>query len=95
MACLAGLAREGAGGDALGLDWAFLQAGAASLLSTHWEIGWEYSAPVLKVFYKKWLTDKRGRAAAIRETMLELLNGNSSPQSLQKWAGFSLTGDFR
>ena len=31
MACVSGLSKEGIGGDALGLEWAFLLAGASSL----------------------------------------------------------------
>ncbi len=31
MACVSGLAREGIGGDRLGLDWALIQSGATSL----------------------------------------------------------------
>ena len=38
QACVSGLAKEGIGGDALGLDLAFLLSGAQSLLATHWNI---------------------------------------------------------
>lgn len=95
MACLSGLTREGVAGDALGLDWAFLDGGATSLLSTHWKVDVGCAATVFVTFYENWQTKKMGRAAALRATLLQCLNGDLSPESLQKWAGFSLTGDHR
>jgi CHAT domain-containing protein len=95
MACVSGLAKEGIAGDALGLDWAFIQAGAASLISTHWNIGAANAARFFTLFYEKWIKEKQLRASAFRATMLELLNGDYSPSSLQQWTAFSLTGDFR
>jgi CHAT domain-containing protein len=95
MACVSGLAKEGIAGDALGLDWAFLQAGAASLISTHWSVGAGNAARFFTLFYQKWLVEKQSRGSAFRATMLELLNGDHSPESLRQWTAFSLTGDFR
>jgi hypothetical protein len=95
MACVSGLAKEGIAGDTLGLDWAFIQAGAASLISTHWDISAASAARYFTLFYDKWIVGKQSRAAAFRATMLELLNGDQTPKSLQQWSAFSLTGDFR
>ena len=95
MACVSGLAKEGIAGDTLGLDWAFIQAGASSLISTHWEVSAACAARFFKLFYEKWIDDKQSRASACRETMLELLKGENTPNSLQQWTAFSLTGDFR
>lgn len=95
MACVSGLAREGIGGDALGLDWAFIQAGASSLVSTHWEVSASAAARFFTRFYSRWIDDEQPRAAAFRDTMLELMHGDHSAASLQQWAAFSLTGDFR
>jgi CHAT domain-containing protein len=47
------------------------------------------------LFYDKWIDGKLSRASAFRATMLELLNGDQTPKSLQQWSAFSLTGDFR
>ncbi len=95
MACVSGLAKEGIAGDTLGLDWAFIQAGASSLISTHWKVSAECAAQFFTLFYQKWIVSGQSRASACRETMLELLNGDYTPNSLQKWSAFSLTGDFR
>lgn len=95
MACLSGLAKEGVAGDSLGLDWALIQAGASSLISTHWEVSASCAARFFTLFYTKWIDGNQTRASALRETMLELLDGESSPESLERWTAFSLTGDFR
>jgi hypothetical protein len=95
MACVSGLAKEGIAGDALGLDWAFIQAGASSLISTHWNVGAADAARFFRRFYGRWIDDEQSRAAAFRATMLELLRGDSTANSLRQWTAFSLTGDFR
>lgn len=95
MACVSGLSREGVAGDALGMDWAFLNAGASAVLSSHWFVNVHDAAAFFERFYDLWLDQKRTRAEALREAMLGLLGGDTSPASLQRFAGFSLTGDFR
>ncbi len=95
MACVSAQANEGIAGDALGLDWAFIQSGAASLISTHWSVNAAGAARFFILFYEKWLKEKQSRGSACRAAMLELLNGDHSPDSLRQWAAFSLTGDFR
>jgi CHAT domain-containing protein len=95
MACLSGLAKEGVAGDTLGLDWSLIQCGASSLISTHWEVSAACAARYFEMFYAKWLGGRRSRASAWREAMLELMDGDYSSQSLQRWSAFSLTGDFR
>jgi hypothetical protein len=95
MACVSGLAKEGIAGDTLGLDWAFIQAGASSLISTHWNVGAADAARFFRRFYGRWIDDEQSRATAFRATMLELLSGDNTANSLRQWAAFSLTGDFR
>jgi CHAT domain-containing protein len=95
MACVSGLAKEGIAGDALGLDWAFIQAGAASLVSTHWNVSAAAAARFFTRFYARWIDDGQPRAAAFRATVLELLGSDRSPDALWQWSAFSLTGDFR
>jgi hypothetical protein len=95
MACLSGLAKEGLAGDILGLDWAIIQQGASSLISTHWKVDSSCAASFFVKFYDKWICKKKPRCTAWRETMLELLNNDYTRESLNKWAAFSLTGDFR
>lgn len=95
MACVSGLAKEGIAGDALGLDWAFIQAGAASLVSTHWNVSAAAAARFFTRFYTRWIDDGQPRATAFRATLLELLGSNRSADALSHWSAFSLTGDFR
>ena len=95
MACVSGLAKEGIGGDSLGLDWALIQAGASSLISTHWKVSAASAARFFTLFYENWIENEQSRAAAFRNTMLELMNGENTPESLQQWTAFSLTGDIR
>ena len=94
MACVSGLAKEGIAGDALGLDWAFIQAGASSLISTHWNVSASCAARFFQLFYEKWIAEKQSRASAFRTAMLELLDGDHTPNALHQWTAFSLTGDF-
>lgn len=95
QACLVGLAREGIGGDALGLDWAVFQAGASSLLSAHWEVSAELSAEFCHSFYKLWLQQGMSRAAAWRETILHMQKSGGAFAAPYAWAAFSLSGDWR
>ena len=95
MACVSGLAKEGIGGDSLGLDWAFIQAGASSLISTHWKVSASCAGRFFTLFYEKWVEGQQSRASACREAILELLNNDYEASSLQQWTAFSLTGDFR
>ena len=95
-ACVSGLAKEGIGGDALGLEWALLQAGATSLLATHWNVNGEWVAEFSEMFYQKWLFEGVSRAVAWRESVLELMKKNSAAKHPEYyWAAFSLSGDWR
>jgi CHAT domain-containing protein len=95
MACLSGLAREGVAGDILGLDWALIQSGARSIISTHWKVSAGCAARFFEHFYQHWVQEGKSRAIAWRKTMLELISGDHSPTALDCWSAFSLTGDFR
>ena len=97
QACVTGLAKEGIGGDALGLDLAFLLAGARSLLTTHWDVSAHASADFSVRFYQKWLLEGSTRAEAWRGAILQLMDapGSAGQPSEYYWAAFSLSGDWR
>lgn len=97
QACVSGLSKEGIGGDALGLEWALLQAGANSLLATHWDVNAQTSADFSLGFYQRWLFDKASRAVAWRKTVLELMDSQEvfEHHRAYYWAPFSLSGDWR
>jgi len=97
QACVTGLSKEGIGGDALGLEWALLQAGANSLLATHWDVDAQTSANFSLGFYQRWLFGKTSRAVAWRKTVLELMDSQEvfEHHRAYYWAPFSLSGDWR
>jgi len=95
MTCVSGLSREGLGGDALGTDWACTQAGATSLLTSHWNVNAKVVAPFMARFYDLWLGEGRSRARALRTVMAEFRDGDDPFNRLESWSAFSLTGDWR
>lgn len=97
QACVSGLAEEGVGGDALGLEWALLMAGARSVLSTHWNIPVDSSADFCIHFYEDWLLNGLSRAQAWRNAVLSQMGTNSifNGDQAYRWAAFSLAGDWR
>jgi CHAT domain-containing protein len=95
MACVSGLSREGIGGDALGMEWAMIQGGAASVLSTHWDVSAHLAAAFLDVFYEQWLSENQSRAKALSTTIASLRSAGGRAGEMASWAAFSLTGDWR
>ncbi len=94
MACVSGLSREGLGGDALGLEWALVNAGARSVLSSHWMISARLAAEVFERFYRFWLGENQTRAMAFRNTINALSEAHPEIDRHQ-WSAFSLSGDWR
>jgi len=97
QACVSGLSEEGVGGDALGLEWSMLMAGASSVLSTHWYIPVDSSATFCINFYDKWLLNGLSRAQAWRSAVLDQMDDNKAfdGDRAYHWASFSLAGDWR
>lgn len=97
QACVSGLSEEGVGGDALGLEWSFLMAGARSILSTHWYVNVEASTEFSIRFYDHWLNQGQSRASAWRKAMLSLMDTTApfKGANAYHWAPFSLSGDWR
>ena len=98
--CVSGQAKEGIGGDALGLDWALLQSGANSLLSTGWNVDVYWANDFCRLFYQSW-QQGHSKAEAHRQACLLLKakrKAETVPDDLISpyyWAAFSLTGDWR
>ena len=95
MACVSGLSREGVGGDALGLEWAMIQARASSVLSTHWDVSARLAGDFLHRFYQEWLGEERPRHEALSRTMASFRGTDGPAAETEAWAAFSLTGDWR
>ena len=94
QACVSGLAKRGYGGDPLGIEWALLQNGAVSILSTNWYTSAQTTTQFATTFYNYWLKKGFSRAEAWRNTVLEFKN-NKKTSAPYHWAAFSLIGDWR
>jgi hypothetical protein len=94
-ACVSGRAKEGIGGDAIGLDWALMLAKASSLLSSHWHVDAGSAKVFSQTFYQYWLFEENySRAQAWQKTVIDLMESQKTSSPYQ-WAAFSLSGDWR
>jgi CHAT domain-containing protein len=94
MSCVSGLSREGRGGDALGLEWALIQAGATSVLASHWFVSARLAAEFFEHFYEHWISEGKSRADAHSEAMRDMKAAHGEDHT-DAWAAFSLVGDWR
>ena len=92
-ACQTGRNVVAGGDELLGLMRAFLSAGAASLISSHWAVDDQSTAALMDTLYHQ-LFNGVDKAAALRQAQLELLQqpveGYQHPYF---WAPFYLVGD--
>jgi len=94
-ACMTGRSVIGGGDELFGLMRAFLSAGAASLLLTHWPVSDESTAWFMENFYRT-LKDGATKGAALRAIQRQFLSKEN--ENLQKyrhpyyWAPFFLVG---
>ncbi len=93
-ACKTALGPEIRGEGMVGLTQGFLQAGAARVLVSLWQIGDQATAELIQRFYRAMLIDRLPPAAALRESQLSMWRERrwSAPYH---WAGFVLQGDWR
>ncbi|HYI47448.1 MAG TPA: CHAT domain-containing protein [Allosphingosinicella sp.] len=92
--CVSGLAKEGRGGDALGLEWAFLVRGADAVLASHWNVDYRTAGAFCRRFCEAWLVDGKRRIDAWQEAAAATLKDPEGGPEYD-WAAFSLTGDWR
>ncbi|WP_319503379.1 CHAT domain-containing protein [uncultured Draconibacterium sp.] len=97
QACVGGYAREGIGGDALGLEWAFFQLGASSMLTSFWNVDVGNANETFKYFYDGWLKKGYTKRVALQKALLTLKAQTNSTDLPDEyfWAGFGLVGDWR
>lgn len=89
-ACQTGLGEVSRGDEVVGLNRAFLYAGARTVMTTLWRVDDMASALLVKHFYRSLIaTDK---AKALRAAQLTVRARYPHPAY---WAGFALTGDWR
>ena len=96
QACVSGRSREGAAGDALGLEWAFFSSGVTSLISAHWDIDVNTYNKFFLKFYEYWLKQKLSKAKACRQAVRDMMKNEAGDNlPVFDWGGLTLSGDFR
>lgn len=107
-ACETGLGQVAAGEGILGLQRAFLVAGAKSVVASLWNVDGEATRKLMERFYEDHWQKKMSRADALRQAQLAMLRGElirgivraeepSGPRQVSPfyWAAFVLSGDWR
>ena len=91
-ACNTGQSLIGGGDELLGLLRAFLYAGAASVVVSHWRIDDAATHRVMVAFYQR-LVAGESKAAALRTAQRQSLYNAGSLTHPYTWAAFFLVGD--
>ncbi len=91
-ACQTGTGKEVKGEGVIGLDNAFLQVGARSVVSTLWQVEDNATNELMKEFYTRMVSDGMSPSAALRAAQIKLFR---DPQfhSPFFWAAFTVHGD--
>ena len=90
-ACLSGVVTQITSREALGLIWALLGTGAASLCCAAWSVYIPSARRYFEHFYDAWLKGGESRAAAHRAACLALRAESRPFAHPYHWAPFSLT----
>lgn len=85
-------ARFPLGDDLVGLQRAFIRAGAASVLSSLWKASDSAALAVMTTFFQGRVEDKMDKANALRQAQLSLLVGGGLSAHPFYWAPFQLSG---
>ena len=92
-ACRTGLGREIRGEGLLGLPQAFLQAGAARVVVSLWNVNDAATSELMSRFYRALLRQRLSPGQALRDAQLSLLREDRW-EAPYYWAGFTLHGDW-
>ena len=88
-ACYGSGTRSYAGEGLVGLSWAFLRAGAHSVIGALWEVSDDSTPRLMDILYQG-LEDGKSPAAALRRGKLTLLHSQSRFRAPFFWAPFQL-----
>jgi CHAT domain-containing protein len=88
-ACYGSGTRSYAGEGLVGLSWAFLRAGAHSVIGALWEVSDDSSPRLMNTLYQG-LEDGQTPAAALRKAKLVMLHSNGRFHSPFYWAPFQI-----
>ncbi len=97
-ACETALGERRAGEGMIGLRRAFGLAGAKTVVSSLWSVKDRSTSELMRRFYENLWLEKQGRAEALRNAQLEILEKNRAEErdSLPStWGAFVLSGDWR
>ncbi len=92
--CETGVSENHPGDELLGLTRAFLYAGAPSLLVSLWRVADDSTAFLMRSFYGR-LRAAGGSEATVDALRNAMLETKSEHHSLDRWAPFTLVGDWR
>jgi CHAT domain-containing protein len=91
-ACRTLRARHGRSGGFAGLSGALLQAGAAGVVGSLWEVDDALTQPLMLAFHREYVRT-RNAAAALRAAQLSMLHSQTpARRSPAAWAGFRYVG---
>lgn len=88
-ACRSAGAREYAGEGLIGFAWAFLQAGARSVVAGLWDVSDVSSEALMARFYAG-IAGKKDPSTALREAKLELVRGDPRFRKAFYWGAFQV-----
>jgi len=92
-ACGTALGKEMSGEGILGLTRAFQYAGARSVLASLWEVSDDWTADLMKRFYR-YLKQGRSKDSALRAAQIDMIRRPASSHP-HRWAAFQLVGDWQ
>ncbi len=86
--CQSQVGAQSRGDDIIGLNRAFMSAGAPTVIASLWSVDDRTTSELMAAFYKR-LKEGMGKAAALQAAQAEMRARNPHPYH---WAGFVLTG---
>jgi CHAT domain-containing protein/tetratricopeptide (TPR) repeat protein len=93
-ACSTGVGRELRGEGPLALSRAFLEAGAARVVVSLWDVQDDATAELMRRFYQSHLAEGQSPARALRQAQLSM-SQDSRWSDPYYWAGFVLQGEWQ
>jgi CHAT domain-containing protein len=90
-ACQTGRGQLLSGEGIVGLSWAFLRAGARSVVVSLWNVSDISTSQLMKNFYQN-MNDGLSNAAALRKAKLQMLNSGKGVRHPYYWSAFVIVG---
>jgi len=83
----------------VGMNRAFMKAGASSTLTSLWKINDKFTMEKMTAFYEQWKNKDMNKAQALRNAQLEIINEMTQNRLVKFphprfWAAFNLTGHY-